>query len=117
MEEGRTQLFTSEIADLLRDVGPELDLKIGAVTPELEAKVHEELPNVDTFLSGLDWLQSPNSADSVAIGHLLLIDETSILVSTIDPGADHQMAIFGTGFKNGVVGITRRLIAQGLKTQ
>lgn len=89
----------------------------GAVTPELEAKVHEGLRNADTFVSGLDWLQSPCSADSVAIGHLQLTDETSILVSTIEPGTGHELAIFGAGFKNGVVVITRRLVAQGLENQ
>jgi len=50
----------------------------------------------------------------VVIGRLLLVDRSSILVSTVDPTTGDEHAVFGDGFKNGLVAISRRLMAQGL---
>jgi hypothetical protein len=50
----------------------------------------------------------------LAIGRLLLVDRSTILVSTIVPNTHEEQAVFGGGFRNGLVVISRRLLSQGL---
>ena len=67
-----------------------------------------------TFLSGSNWLRGEAVEDNLAIGRLLLIDRSAILVSTIAADEGGEQALFGTGFRNGLVVIARRLLSQGL---
>ncbi|AXG09457.1 TrmB family transcriptional regulator [Haloplanus rubicundus] len=115
---GDESLLTEELIDSLIELGPEVDLLIGAVTEALEAHIHDAVPNATTFLSGLDWLRSgTDSVEDLAIGRLLLVDGSTILVSTLVPETGEEQAIFGGGFRNGLVVISRRLLAQGLLPQ
>ena len=56
--------------------------------------------------------------DDTEISRLVLIDESAILVSTFhEPSTDghkDEQAVFGRGFDNGLVAVTRRLMATGL---
>ena len=104
--------------DSLRDVGADVDLLVGAVTDSLEAQIREAVPAATTFVSGLDWLRGGDeSAETVGIGRLMLVDRSTILVSTIVPDTHEERAVFGDGFQNGLVVISRRLLAQGLLPQ
>lgn len=115
---GDESLLTETLIGSLHDVGADVDLLIGAVTESLEAQIREAVPAATTFVSGLDWLRSGGeSAESVGIGRLMLVDRSTILVSTIVPGTHEERAIFGDGFQNGLVVISRRLLAQGLLPQ
>ena len=112
---GDDSLLTAELIDSLNELGPGVDLLIGAVTESLEARVHDAVPTATTFLSGLEWLHDKADADgTVAIGRLLLVDRSTILVSTIVPSTYEEQAIFGGGFRNGLIVLSRRLLAQGL---
>ena len=112
---GDDSLLTAELIDSLNELGPGVDLLIGAVTESLEARVHDAVPTATTFLSGLEWLHDGADADgTVAIGRLLLVDRSTILVSTIVPNTYEEQAIFGGGFRNGLIVLSRRLLAQGL---
>ena len=110
---GHPSLLTSDLVETLNRVSSRADLLIGAVTESLQDQVHEAVPDARTFVSGLEWL---NEADSTGIvmGRLLLIDRSTILVSTIEPDTGDEHAVFGGGFKNGLVVMSRRLMAQGL---
>lgn len=111
-------LLTEELIDSLNELGSEVDLLVGAVTESLETRIHDAVPNATTFVSGLDWLRDGEGTDeNLAIGRLLLVDRSTILVSTIVPGTHEEQAIFGGGFRNGLVVISRRLLAQGLLPQ
>lgn len=115
---GDDSLLTDELIDSLNDLDPGVDLIIGAVTESLESRVHRAVPNATTFVSGLEWLRNDrNVSENLAIGRLLLVDRSSILVSTIVPDTHEEQAIFGGGFRNGLVAISRRLLAQGLLPQ
>ena len=57
------------------------------------------------------------TADDTAIGRLLMVDGTSILVSSIIPDSKAEQAVFGEGFGNGLVVVARRLMSQGLVTE
>jgi sugar-specific transcriptional regulator TrmB len=115
---GDESLLTAELVDSLTGLESGVDLLIGAPTDTLEAQIHDAVPNATTFVSGLDWLRSEEGADDdLAIGRLLLVDGASILVSTLVPDTGEEQAIFGDGFRNGLVVISRRLLAQGLLPQ
>ena len=110
---GHPSLLTDSLADSLDGISSPVDLLIGTVTNSLQEEVHTAVPHARTFVSGLEWL---NEADDTGIvmGRLLLIDRSTILVSTIETETGEEHAVFGGGFKNGLVVMSRRLMSQGL---
>lgn len=111
---GDETLLTDELIEALNEVGNDVDLVIGALTPSLAERIDTEVPDANAFVSGLEWLQNMNQEDETAIGRLLLVDRSTILVSSIMPDTKTEQAIFGEGFGNGLVVIARRLMSQGL---
>lgn len=112
---GDESLLTPTLVKTLNDIGEDIDLLIGALTESLVERIHDEVPQAKTFVSGLEWLHgSEVGPEETAIGRLLLVDRSSILVSSIMPESKKEQAIFGEGFGNGLVVIARRLMAQGL---
>lgn len=115
---GDESLLTDELVESLNRLDSGVDLLIGAVTESLESRVNEAIPAATTFVSGLEWLRNDTIvSENLAIGRLLLVDRSSILVSTIVPDTNEEQAIFGGGFRNGLVAISRRLLSQGLLPQ
>lgn len=111
-------LVTDELIDHLTALSDDVDLLLGTVTESLETQLHTAIPRATTFLSGLNWLRAETDGDlNTVIGRLLLVDRSTILVSTLTPDTGEEQAIFGSGFRNGLVVIARRLMAQGLLTQ
>ncbi len=114
---GDETLLTDELVDTLGEVGGGVELIVGALTAPIEDHIHAAVPDATTFTSGLGWLHGENnSEDDTAIGRLLLVDRSTILVSSVMPDTKVEQAIFGEGFGNGLVVIARRLMAQGLVT-
>ncbi|WP_416838835.1 TrmB family transcriptional regulator [Haloferax sp. DFSO52] len=114
---GDESLLTEDLVARLNDAVADVDLLIGALTESLQDQIQTAVPDATTFISGLEWLHGENaSEDETAIGRLLLTDRSTILVSSIMPGSKEEQAIFGEGFGNGLVVISRRLMAQGLLT-
>jgi len=114
---GDDSLLTEELVDTLNEIGTDVDLLVGALTESLQDEIRTAVPDAKTFVSGLEWLHGENSTvDDTAIGRLLLVDRSTILVSSILPDSKEEQAIFGVGFGNGLVVIARRLMAQGLLT-
>ena len=112
---GDDSLLTADLVDCLNQVGTGVELVIGTLTESLEKDVQAAIPQATTFTSGLEWLHGENAhADYTAIGRLLLVDRSTILVSSIMPETKEEQGIFGEGFGNGLVVIARRLMAQGL---
>lgn len=112
---GDETLLTDELTESLNGLEESVDLLVGAVTPGLEERIHEAIPRATTFLSGLDWLRTVDDADDdLAIGRLLLVDRSAILVSTLVPDTHEEQAVFGGGFRNGLIVVARRLLSQGL---
>jgi sugar-specific transcriptional regulator TrmB len=111
---GDDSLLTDELVDSLTDLDAGVDLFVGTVSETLQDRVHEAVPRATTFLSGLDWLRTDDAEEDLAIGRLVLVDRSTILVSTISLETHEETAIFGGGFRNGLIVIARRLLAQGL---
>lgn len=112
---GDDSLLSDALVESLTAVPDDVALYIGTITEANRASIEERVPNATTFVSGLEWLESTNvaSGDTV-IGRLLLTDRSAILVSTLLRQSGEEHAVFGTGFGNGLVVISRRLMAQGL---
>ena len=114
---GDETLLTDDLVDTLNDVDDDVELVVGALTGSLEDKIQDAVPGATTFISGLEWLHGAKDLeDDTAIGRLLLVDRSTILVSSIMPETKEEQPIFGEGFGNGLVVVARRLMAQGLLT-
>lgn len=112
---GDASLLTENLIETLTAVDDEIELLVGTLTVSLQEEIEAAVPNATTFVSGLEWLHSGSEADDeTAIGRLLLVDRSTILVSSIMPKSKEEQAIFGKGFGNGLVVIARRLMSQGL---
>ncbi len=112
---GDESLLTEDLIGTLNEIGNGVELVIGALTPSLQDEIQAAVPDATTFVSGLEWLHAADTTEEdTAIGRLLLIDRSTILVSSIMPDSKEEQAIFGEGFGNGLVVIARRLMAQGL---
>jgi hypothetical protein len=88
---------------------------VGTISEELRAHVADALPDVDVFVSGLEWLGAGvMPGDDIEIGRLLLIDRNTVLVSSFtrggSDGRQREQAVFGRGFDNGFVTVARRLM-------
>ena len=107
-------LVTDELVEALSECAASgVDVLVGTVTEGLHEELRERVPDAEVFMSELDWLHA-NGEDHVAIGRMLLVDESTILLSSVDTASGAEKAIFGRGFQNGLVVITRRLMATGL---
>jgi len=112
---GDESVLTDELVARPNDANARVDLLSGAVMELLEVRLHEAVPSARTFTSGLAWLESePGVEKELTIGRLLLVDRSSILVSTLVPDTGEEHAVFGGGFGNGIIVIARRLMAHGL---
>ncbi|MBX0298223.1 TrmB family transcriptional regulator [Haloarcula nitratireducens] len=119
---GHESVFTDQLVEQLRSAQErDVHVIIGTIDEELQAAIQDALPDVEVFVSGLDWLsRSPLPGDDTEISRLLLVDREAILVSSFTDtradGREHEQAVFGRGFDNGLVAITRRLMATGLRS-
>lgn len=112
---GDESALDEDLVGTLNALEDDVDVMLGAVTDPVREAIREAVPDAETFISGLDWLRSDTDEESVvAISRLLLVDRQAILVSTVVPDSGEEHAIFGEGFGNGLVVISRRLMAQGL---
>jgi len=107
-------LLTDRLVAKLNKTDKEVDLLVGAITESVRTHVQDVIPRATTFVSGLEWLQEGDTdTGETAIGRLVLIDRSTILVSSIVPSTGEEQAIFGEGFGNVLVVIARRLMSQG----
>jgi sugar-specific transcriptional regulator TrmB len=117
---GHEHLVTDELIETLRSAQEQdVTVVVGAITESLRERVQSALPDAEVFVSEPEWLsKSALAGDETEIGRLLLVDRTTILVSTFTSHGSgsrgHEQAVFGDGFDNGLVAIVRRLMATGL---
>ena len=111
---GEESLLTADLVEALNHLDGDLELMIGALSESLQDQIQRAVPGATTFVSGLEWLQSPQADEKTEIGRLLMVDRSTILVSSYMSDTGKEQAIFGEGFGNGLVVIARRIMAQGL---
>lgn len=111
---GNPSVFSADLAADLRaarDRG--LSVIVGTVSPDLRATVEDEVADIEVFESGLEWLASDDMMEATEIGRLLLVDRTTLLVSTVTTDGTDEYGIFSRGLENGIVAIVRRMLATG----
>ncbi|MFY4814657.1 TrmB family transcriptional regulator [Haloarcula sp. AONF1] len=112
---GSEAVLTEPLIGQLNSLDPSADLIIGTGSASIRDRVEQEIPHATAFLSELDWLHSEMiPEEDAAVGRLLLVDRSAMLVSSIDPQTGDEQAIFATGLKNGLIVIARRLLSQGV---
>jgi len=116
---GQEALMSDTVIQLLQDVSDtNVSLTIGITSEQTSDKLSSTLPDAEVFTSNLTWLDESYEDDSTAIGQILLVDRSKLLVSSYDQNFKQQnrQAIVGSGFSNGVVAIIRRLMLSGIQT-
>ncbi len=116
---GDDSTYTQELESRIRAaLERDVTVLIGVTDPSLKSRVEERIPEAMVFVSELEWLSSSAvDGDQTVIGRILLVDRNTILVSSFHESAgdhlDHEQAVFGRGFDNGLVAIVRRLMSTG----
>lgn len=113
---GTETVLTDELFDALVDADERgVTVVVGALDDAVRERVESSVPGAEVFVSELDWLRGRDAGEEhAAVGRLLLVDGSTILVSSFDPVESTERAVFGRGFSNGLVLITRRLLETGL---
>jgi sugar-specific transcriptional regulator TrmB len=115
---GNDSVLTDRLLEKLGEVDDDVDVFVGTLSDGVRERVKEGLEGARTFESGLDWIQAKTAdEDRVDIGRLLLVDRSTILVSSMDPDTLEEHAVFGEGFENGIVVIARRIMSEGLSSR
>jgi len=127
---GRADVLTERLRTALGDAEQRgVAVAIGTIEEALLETGQGSLQGFD-LRSGLDWLaEAAVPGDDTEIGRLLLVDGSTILVSTVGtvPGGDHEIdggdasgderAVLSRGFDNGIVAVLRRLLATCLSEE
>jgi sugar-specific transcriptional regulator TrmB len=116
---GDETVFTEPLVESLQAAQQrDAQVLLGTVDESVRSRVQDSLPDSEVFVSGLDWLSGARPGDETEISRIVLVDQSIILVSTYHEtpagGHEHEQAVFGRGFDNGLVTIARRLMATGL---
>lgn len=111
-------ILTDRLFDAIVDAQErDVSIILGGQTDAIVEKLGDEVPNVHTFETGLDWLVGPAPDHEVAISRILMVDRRSLLIGSFYPDADAhekpEQAVFATGLENGVIVLLRRLIESG----
>ncbi len=102
-------LLTDDLVDALSDACDRgVDIKLGGVSPEVQERIQEDIPNATMFESLWVWSDTP-------AGRLMLVDRQKTLVSalvdhkTADPRS--ETAIWGAGENNSLVVVLNAIFA------
>lgn len=109
---GVPSLVTDDLLETLNEASVRgVTVSVGTLDETLRETAEQSLEGIETFVSGLEWLRGESEDLETAIGRLLLVDGSTILVSSFEPSTSEERAVFGRGFTNGLVLIARRLMA------
>ncbi|WP_096390287.1 TrmB family transcriptional regulator [Halopenitus persicus] len=104
---------TGELIETLTGVSDDVSLLIGGVDDAIQRRIRDAVPRAETFASGLEWLaDGSGTGEDRSIARLVLIDRSATLISTVGANGDDEHAMYGSGPENGLVVVTRRLLAQ-----
>ena len=112
-------ILSESLFDALHEAtGRGLSVLLGGQTDSITDKLGAEMPNVQVFETGLEWLTGNATEQEVAISRILLVDREALLIGSYYPdapdGREDEQAIFASGLDNGFVVLLRRLLSTGL---
>jgi sugar-specific transcriptional regulator TrmB len=99
--------LTDELLDRIDGVD-DVEVVVVVLTGEAERRVRKHAPLVRTAISTFDWMPDGSGAGGVAVGTVLLVDDSHALVSTIMPDGEER-AVIGTAHHNGLVALVYQL--------
>ncbi len=115
---GSEEMLTDALVESLNDATDRgVPVLVGTVSEDIRERLQERVAEINVFVSELKWLhesEATDTNDDVSIERILLVDRNTILMSSLDPNKVEEHAVFGRGFDNGLVVLTRRLMASGL---
>jgi sugar-specific transcriptional regulator TrmB len=107
-------LGDAEMEALEDAVGRGVDVYIGTATAETRDALADDTAGVSVFVAEAGWLLEGKSTDSeTVLNRIMAVDKQTILVSSTHngDGDDQEFATLGSGFRNGLVVILRRLLS------
>ena len=107
---GDRELLSGGLVAALNDVDDETELLVGTVSESLRTELKEAVDATATLTSELAWLIGD---DSATFGHLLLVDRSALLISSVLED-DGLHAVYGSGEGNGMVLMARRFVTERL---
>ncbi|WP_224332588.1 TrmB family transcriptional regulator [Haloprofundus halobius] len=115
---GSEGMLTDALIESLNDATDRgVQVVVGTVSEDIRERLQQRVADINVFVSELKWLHESEATDSdnvVSIERILLVDRNTILMSSLDPETKNEHAVFGRGFDNGLVVLTRRLMASGI---
>lgn len=102
------EVLTDEVVTALADAADrDVTIRLGGVSPAVQARIHDEIPGADVFESLWLWSDTP-------AGRLLLVDGDRTLVSVHsedggETGAVDETAIWGSGESNSLVVVLKAI--------
>jgi len=111
-------ILTDALLDGLREaVARDVSLLLGGLTNDISQRLRDAVPEANVFETELTWLTGSDD-DDIGIGRLMLVDQSTLLVSSFYPdehtATETERAVFATGLGNGVIVLIRRMLASGL---
>jgi len=104
------ELLTGGLVAALNEVDDDTELLVGAASDSLRSELQEAVDPTGTFTSELEWL---TAGDSPTMGHVLLADRSTLLVSTVlETNGMH--AVYGSGVANGMVHMVGLFVSEQL---
>lgn len=104
-------LLSEALVDQLRAASERgVSIKLGTMSDAVEERIHDEVPDVETFDSMWVWSDTP-------AGRLLMVDEEKTLVSVLVPEDEgpgerrEETAIWGAGATNSLVVVLKAMFA------
>ena len=110
------ELLTEDIVDALHDAAERgVTISLGGVSPEVQDRIQDEVPDADLFESLWVWSDTP-------AGRLMMVDGTRTLVSVLVTGEDAaptdprtETGIWGAGETNSLVVVLRAIFTWRLQ--
>ena len=113
---GHQSTLSAEAREALDGLPEQSDILIANESQRPTQELQEVFPDRAQFLSGLEWIEEPETADGDPdIGVLLFVDRSIILVSFTLPDGGEKQAIYGRGNGNGFVIMARRIFSRGIR--
>lgn len=110
---GEESLLTDAFAKVLTEAGENVQLVIYTPTEALRDRVQGIVPVSATVLPGLKRLHDPTITGAQAVlGRILVIDQATSLISSIDLDTNGEQAIFSQGPKTPLVLLISQLLAE-----
>ncbi|WP_439027854.1 TrmB family transcriptional regulator [Haloarchaeobius sp. DT45] len=90
---------------------------VGTLSEAVQTEFERRVPEATVFQSGLEWFLPPEDQYGSSIGRLLLVDGSTLLLSSVSGNPPTERAVWGEGLENGLVLVAHRVASVGIGNQ